>query len=183
MEKKELDLVVLAILRASRSLLNDSSVSHEVVRAFIKYHYGGMPICKSAFLFIHAIGSRRLKNLISHYDEMGLSVRMHGNARKHPHNQTTTEEVEKIKGFIEQFADNHAISLPGRLPTYKDYRVMLLPSDMSKSAVYRFYVKASESEQVSCISRRTFENIWKELCPYIAAMKPATDLCHTCQIF
>ena len=55
--------------------------------------------------------------------------------------------------------------LPGRLPTHKDYRVMLLTSDMSKSAVYRFYVKACESEQVSCISRRTFENIWKDLCP------------------
>ena len=84
-----------------------------------------MPICKSAFLFIHAIGSRRLKNLISHYDENGLSVRMHGNARKHPHNQTKIEEVEKIKGFIEQFADNHTMPLPGRLPTHKDYRVML----------------------------------------------------------
>ena len=41
---------------------------------YIKYHYGGMPICKSAFLFVHAIGSRRLKNLISHYNENGLSV-------------------------------------------------------------------------------------------------------------
>ena len=58
---------------------------------------------------------------------------------------------------------------------------MLLPSSMSKSAVYRFYVRACESEQVSCVSHQTFENIWKELCPYIAAMKPATDLCHTCQ--
>ena len=181
LEKKELDLVVLATLRASRSLPNDPSVSHEVARAPIKYHYGGMPICKSAFLFIHAIGSRRLKNLISHYDENALSVRMHGNARKRPHNQTETEEVEKIKAFIEQFADNHAMPLPGRLPTHKDYRVMLLPSDMSKIAVYRFYVRACESEQVRCISRRTFENIWRELCPYIAAMKPATDLCHTCQ--
>ena len=106
---------------------------------------------------------------------------MHGNARKRRHNQTETEQVEKIKGFIEQFADNHAMPLPGRLPTHKDYRVMLLPSDMSKSAVYRFYVRACESEHVRCVCRLTFENIWKELCPYIAAMKPATDLCHTCQ--
>ena len=181
LEKKEVDLIVLATLRAFRSFTHDPSVSHEVVRASIKYHYGGMQICKSAFLFIHAIGSQRLKNLISHYDENGLSVQLHGNARKCPHNQTEREEVEKIKAFIEQFADNHAMPLPGRLPTHKDYRVMLLPSDMSKSAVYRFYVRACESEQVSSVSRRTFENIWKELCPYIAAMKPATDLCHTCQ--
>ena len=57
LEKKELDLVVLATLRAYRSLTHDPSVSHKVVRASTKYHYGGMQICKSAFLFIHAIGS------------------------------------------------------------------------------------------------------------------------------
>ena len=34
---------------------------------------------------------------------------------------------------------------------------------------------------MSCVSRRTFVNIWNALCPYIASMKPATDLCHTCQ--
>ena len=60
LEKKALDLVVLATLRASRSLPNDPSVSREAARASIKYHYGGMPICKTAFLFIHAIGYRRL---------------------------------------------------------------------------------------------------------------------------
>ena len=38
LEKKELNLVVLAILRASRYLPNDTSVSGEVVRASIKYH-------------------------------------------------------------------------------------------------------------------------------------------------
>ena len=35
-----------------------------------------------------------LKNMISNYDENGLSVRMHGNARKRLHNQTKTEEVK-----------------------------------------------------------------------------------------
>lgn len=57
LEKKELDLAVLAALRAFRSLPNDPSVSREISRASVKYSYEGMPICKSAFLFIHAIGS------------------------------------------------------------------------------------------------------------------------------
>ena len=176
LEKKEADLAVLATLRATRSF-----ASHEVGRSSIKYQFGGMQICKTAFLFRYALGARRLKNLISHYDEKGLSLRVHKNTRKRPHNRTDSEDVEKIKGFIEQFADSHAMPLPGRLPTHKDYRVMLLPSDMSKSAVYRSYAKACESEQSSCISRRTFVTIWNELCPHIAAMKPATDLCYTCQ--
>lgn len=178
LDKKDLDMAVLATLRATRTLTSTPSTS---ARASIKYQYGGIQICKAAFMFVHAIGARRLKNLISHYDENGLSERVHGNIRKRPHNRTDGEEIQKIKEFIERFADNHALPLPGRLPTHKDYRVMLLPSDMSKSAVYRFYVKACETEQSNRVSRRTFENIWKELCPYIASMKPATDLCHTCQ--
>ena len=99
---------MLATLRASHSLPNDTSLTP----SSIKYQYGGMLICKSAFLFIHGIGSRRLKNLISHYDENGLCLRIHGNARKRPHNQTDGREVEKIKGFIEKFADNHSMPLP-----------------------------------------------------------------------
>ena len=72
-------------------------------------------------MFVHAIGARQLKNLISHYNENGLSERTHGNARKRPHNRTDGEEIQKIKEFIEPFADNHALPLPGRLPTHKDY--------------------------------------------------------------
>ena len=51
-----------------------------------------MQIC----FFIHSGNwfSEIKKNLISHYDENDLSVRMHGNASKRPHNPTTTEEVE-----------------------------------------------------------------------------------------
>ena len=64
---------------------------------------------------------------------------------------------EKIRGFIEQFADNHAMPLPGRLPTHKDYQVMLLPSHMSKSSAYRWYIWACESEQTACVSQRTLE--------------------------
>ena len=111
----------------------------------------------------------------------GVSARVHKNSRKRPHNCTEKCEVEKIKVFIEMFADNHALPLPGRLPAHKDYKVMLLPSDMSKSAVYRFYSKSCEAGGLHCVSRRTFTSIWGELCPYIAAMKPATDLCFTCQ--
>lgn len=84
---------------------------------------------------------------------------MHKNKGKSPHNQTDYETVLDIKKFIETFADNHALPLPGRLPAFKDYRVMLLPSDMTKSAVYRNYVKACESEQSKPVCRRLFEKI------------------------
>ena len=101
LEKKDLDMAVLATLRATRAFTSTPSTSREVVRASIKYQYGGVQVCKTAFMFIHAIGARRLKNLISHYDEHGLSERVHGNTRKPPHNRTDGEEIQKIKEFIE----------------------------------------------------------------------------------
>ena len=45
-------------------------------------------------------------------------------------------------------------------------------------------MKAYDSENQggdAVISRRTFENLWSQLCPYITVMKPATDLCFECQ--
>ena len=83
LDKKDLDMAVLATLRATRTLTSTPSTS---ARASIKYQYGGIQICKAAFMFVHAIGAHRLKNLISHYDENGLSERVHGNVRKRPHN-------------------------------------------------------------------------------------------------
>lgn len=72
-------------------------------------------------MFVYAISARQLKNLISQYEENGLSEQVHGNAMKQPHNRTDGEKVQKIKEFIERFADNDALPLPGRLPTHKDY--------------------------------------------------------------
>ena len=46
----ELDLVVLANLRASRSLPRDSSASHEGTRASIKYQYGGVNQLSCSFM-------------------------------------------------------------------------------------------------------------------------------------
>ena len=174
LDKSELDIAVLAQLRSSRLLKSSSHTS-------VSYQYGGRPICRTAFLFLNNIGIRKFKNLVAHYNQHGVTPRIHKNTKKRPHNQTEPQTVESIKNFIIRFADNHALPLPGRLPSHKDYRVMLLPSDMSKSSVYRFYKKGCEAEQVPCVAIRTFTNIWNQLCPFISSMKPATDLCFTCQ--
>ena len=130
LDKKEGDIAVLASL----------CVMHSIPIALLVRVHGlllstSLEVCQYVKqLFINALGAHRLKNLITHYDSEGLSVRVHGNTRKRPHTQTKDEDVEKIKGLENLLIIMH--SLPGRLPTHKDYRVMLLPSDMSKSAVY-----------------------------------------------
>ena len=177
LDKKELDIAVLATLRALRTCHDESAK----VRSKIQYRFGAKPICKATFLFIYALGNKRFENLIKHFSSEGLAPRTHGNTKKVPHNWLPFEKIEMIKGFIEKCADTHAMPLPGRLPTFKDYKVMLLPSDMTKSAVYRSYVEACKSDGTMWVTRPCFANIWKTLCPYITVMKPATDLCFVCQ--
>ena len=52
---------------------------------------------------------------------------------------------------------------------------------MSKRYVYRQYCHACEENTKIPVQWQKFENRWKELVPYVACMKPASDLCDTCQ--
>ena len=148
-EKSELDMSIMATLHAVCE--NDSEGLSS--RTPIKYQFGGKRIIyRVTFMFIYTLSKKHLENLIKYYNDEGLCTRIQKNKKKRPHNQTDHKNVQKIKGFIEKFADNHAMPLPGRLPDFKDYCVMLLPSDMTKSAVYRLYVKACDSRTIlSCV--------------------------------
>ena len=186
--KDELDLVILANIQAGRAssdlFSTDEDSPGTSKRVAIQYNFGGRRICKTMFSFVcGGIGHSRLENLIKHYSTDGIATRVHKLSRKRPHNLTSFEVTTNVKEYIEKFADNHALPLPGRLPAFKDYRVMLLPSDMTKMFVFSQYVKTCQQEQFSdgIMSRWTFQRIWNETCPYIAVMKPATDLCFDCQ--
>lgn len=89
LEKKEVDMAELRVMRA------DGPAG----RSPIGYQFCGKPICKS-FLFMHDIGNKIMKNLISHYFLSGLSSRTHKNTRKLPHNRTDGDVVDGINGVI-----------------------------------------------------------------------------------
>ena len=76
--------------------------------------------------------------------------RTHGNTHKQPHNAFTVKDVQHVKSFITSYAEENAISLPGRIPGYKDYKILLLPSDKSKHAIHCIYqVKSYNSHQIN----------------------------------
>lgn len=83
LERKELDIALLASLRVLRS---DSSTSHGK-RTAIKYQFKGKQVCKSTF--INGVGSKHLKNFIKFYEDNGLVSRVDKNIKKAPHNQRT----------------------------------------------------------------------------------------------
>ena len=64
--------------------------------------------------------------------------------------------------------------------------MMKLPSDVSKATVYHDYVRASEvlrsqEKDERIISYGQFRRLWQELVPFVATMKPSSDLCYICQ--
>ena len=54
---------------------------------------------------------------------------------------------------------------------------LLLPSDMSKMFVYRKYREAATDP----VGKSKFFELWDELTPHVAVMKPSSDTCFTCQ--
>jgi hypothetical protein len=48
---------------------------------------------------------------------------------------------------------------------------------------FQIYQKAAKSLIYRVISLSEFKQLWLEQCPQIILMKPATDLCSTCQGF
>ena len=84
--------------------------------------------------------------------ENGLCSRQ----RKHttPQNASNLSDIQLVIRFILQYAEDHAILLPGRVQGYKRDDMLLLPSSVKKKEVWELYRDAT---------------------------KPISDLCWTCQ--
>ena len=89
-------------------------------------------------------------------------------------------EIQRVSRFILNFAEQHSIILPGRIPVFKRDDVKVLPSCETKSYVWRQY-KAASTEGQRIVRCSTFRKLWKQLLPYVVVCKPMSDLCWTCQ--
>lgn len=171
----ELDLVILGALQSQikRSYKK---------RQRITYFYQGLQVCKKTFMFLYGIGKHRLEHLKTHLRRNGITPRRHGNTSRLPHNVLQHDTVSNVVTFIKNFAAEQGVSLPGRVPHYKNLKVQLLPSCESKASVWRRYKMCTEANNQSCVGYTKFVSLWNTLTPYVLIMTPATDLCHTCQL-
>jgi hypothetical protein len=183
--KDELDLVILAQIRAGRSVdsqrtLRNSHHEKTTNRSMSKYYIHGVLICRKTFMFLHCVGHKRLEHLIRHFDGVGVDTRQHGNSKRLPKNTTPYEEVNRLTLFITNYARAHGLPLPGRVPGHRD-KTMVLPSDVTKALVYSKYKSACEENEWEAVGRSKFYDVWSELLPHISISTPSSDLCFTCQ--
>ena len=112
---------------------------------------------------------------------------MHANTRRRPWNAALFSEKERAITFIKNYAEVHAVPLPGRMPKFYDYNITLLPTDVSKASIHREYVAATETlkatttDPVRCFGYREFCRLWSEVVLFIRVLPPADDLCTVCQ--
>ena len=180
----ELDLVLLGTIQSSLNCSetsNSGRVEKNRQHARMAYFYHGKTICMKTFLFLHGIHNNRLYSLVRHYRKNGLTLRVHGNAKRLPSSASSAETVEQVVKFIKNIAEEQAFLLPGRVPGFKRIDVKLLPSNLTKHGLWRRYADISASMGQVSVGYSKFCDLWNQLCPFILIMRPATDLCWTCQ--
>jgi len=144
------------------------------------FFYRGDPICREMFKYIHGLSQDKLTALLKNYKSSGITPRVHKNTKRLPPNTLAYKDVERIVLFITNYAETHAISLPCRTPKHWNSNLRLLPTNCTKKMVYDKYVASSAPDQrVASLTR--FRDVWKRIVPFISTMRPATDLCWTCQ--
>ena len=187
---ESLDLILLSHMQQTRlnteqAKTTQKTPSHTKVSdrkiASVKFHLFGLQVCKKTYLFAHGVGEKRYRNLCKHFDANGVTPRIHKNTKKVPHNAYSAEEEKQVVTFIQNFADCHAMPLPGRMPNMKDYSVMMLPSDMTKSGIWKNYIESCAESGLRAVGLTKFKCIWALYLPSISVMKISSDLCDTCQ--
>ncbi|XP_035825279.1 uncharacterized protein LOC118477573 [Aplysia californica] len=183
---KELDIAVLSKISSGIHLDSTTRKSRKAVQTERKasrtdYLLHGHCICRDFFLYIHDIGLGKLTTLIKHYKACGVEARVHKSKKRLPHNTLKYEDTRRVVDFIINYAEIHAIELPGRTPRHWITNVKLLPTHCTKTLVYELYKTSSEEAGNHCVHISTFRKLWRQLVPFIRTMPPATDLCWTCQ--
>ena len=79
------------------------------------------------------------------------------------------------------YAEQHALLLPGRVPGYSRSDIKLLPSSVSKRVIWKVYQTATTSDSIRAVGYSTFTSLWRSLLHSIILMKPMTDLFWQCQ--
>ncbi|KAL8592303.1 hypothetical protein ACOMHN_036937 [Nucella lapillus] len=139
-------------------------------------------VCKEAFLFLLGISRNLLTRLSKHYQTEGLAQPSKKSGGRRSNTRSLKyQDTEAVKKFICHYAEDHAVSLPGRVPGFKREDIRLLPSAIPKSGIYRQYADHANQAGLRVVGASTFRQLWLELCPYIVVAKPMTDLCWRCQ--
>ena len=91
-------------------------------------------------LYVYRVSNDRLTALLKWYRANGLLPKEKRNAGRQNNSKTyDLDDTKRTVAFISNYADDHALVLPGRVPGFQRDDVRLMPSSETKVKVYGAY--------------------------------------------
>ena len=88
-------------------------------------------------LYVYRVSNDRLTALLKWYRANGLLPKEKRNAGRQNNSKTyDLDDTRRTVAFISNYADDHALVLPGRVPGFQRDDVRLMPSSETKVKVY-----------------------------------------------
>ena len=92
------------------------------------YKFRGYNVCMKGYLFLHGIGRKRLRLLRKRVSDHGIQPVKHGNTGRVPTAKVMSfDDVCHAVKFSQNYAENNALVLPGRVASHHDSTLQLLP--------------------------------------------------------
>ena len=113
---------------------------------------------QKTYSFFHDVGNHRMA-IRQSYLQNGLTPCCHGNPRS-SHNALTYTQIDYIIKFIQNYAKQHAVLLPCRIPGQKSDNLKLLPST-DKKKVHRTTYLNSSYYLYAAVTHRKYGSIIK----------------------
>ena len=87
-----------------------------------------------------SISKDKLSALSKWYRENGLAPRQkRSGGRKSNGACLQTDDIRRVVSFISNYAEKHALRLPGRVANHFRSDIQLLPTSTTKSAIHQLY--------------------------------------------
>ena len=140
----ELDMIIKVFHHRRSGEMTESRKhpSKEREKPRQEYFFSWRQVCRETFAFAHGVNRKKIDAIARSLDSDGLIPRTHGNTGKSPKHALTLHDVENIKQFLNCYGNKFGLPLPGRLPNFRDSKVVLLPSDKTKADIHQDYMKA-----------------------------------------
>ena len=124
-----------------------SQLRVEITNERFAPHMNGFKVCMATFLHLNGLGKHQFYNILRYYRLFQtIAPRVHGNSNRLPSNAIKFVDVVMVKNFLLNYAEDHAIHLPGTWPNFCNFRVMVLDCSKTKASVYSVY------QSVACMA-------------------------------
>ena len=124
---------------------------------------------------------RHLGNLKKHFKEHLILPHTHGNKGRMPIGVCSMDTLQNVVSFLDNYAEEHAVALPGRVPGFKRSDIGLLPSSNAKASIHRLYEQSALTAGLLIVSYSKLIDLWNKTRPQVRITQPMTDLCYTCK--